>query len=188
MSLNRLSARIAELEASRAELESTLSGIAAPASPPPAIDWEARLSAARAVDALTGSATAQTVEAQRQADLAQRDQQARQAAGEALEATQQREAMESLSRDLEAAQALYQRELRAVANARLADFQAGYHRARDEVLATARDLAAMLFLSGQETAAHQLLRTAGVAGDTMTILAQAAIPLRQKLIEETDHA
>ena len=188
MSLQRLSARIEELEAQRAELEATLSSIAAPASPPPPIDWEARLSAAKAVDALTGSATASTVEAQRQADLAQREQQARKADGEALQATQRREAMESLTRDLEAATALYQRELRAVASQRVADFEAGYHRARDEVLATARDLAAMLYLAGQESAAHQLLRSAGVAGDTMTIIAQAAIPLRAKLLEETDHA
>lgn len=97
--------------------------------------------------------------------------------------------MESLTRDLEAAHGLLQRELRAVANARLADFQAGYHRAQAELLATARDLAAMLFLSGQETAAHQLLRSAGVAGDTMTIIAQSANPLRAELLnEETDHA
>ncbi len=188
MSLQRLSARIEELEAQRAELEATLSSIAAPTPPPPAIDWEARLSAAKAVDALTGSATASTVEAQRQADLAQREQQARKAGGVALEAAQRREAMDTLARDLEAAQALYQRELRAVANARLVEFQSGYHRAQAELLATARDLAAMLFLSGQETAAHQLLRTAGVSGDTMTIIAQAANPLRAWLLEETDHA
>jgi hypothetical protein len=49
----------------------------------------------------------------------------------------------------------------------------------------ARSLAGTLYLAGQETAAHQLLRTAGVAGDTMTIIAQAAIPLRQQLLEET---
>ena len=188
MSLQRLAERIRELEGQRAELEATLSGIAAPASPPPAIDWEARLSAARAVDLLTGSTTAMAVESQRQADLAQRDQQARKAAGVALEATQQREAMESLTRDLDAATALYQRELRAVAAGRIADFEAGYHRAQAEVLATARDLAAMLFLAGQESAAHQLLRSAGFSGDTIPIIAQAAIPLRAWLLEETDHA
>lgn len=188
MSLQRLSSRIEELEAARAAIQAAMDS-SPPLPPPPApVDWESRLSAARAVDALTGSATAPTVEAQRQADLQAREKQARKAAQVALQATQQREALDTLTRDLEAAHVLYQRELRAVANARLAGFQSGYHRAQAELLATARNLAGMLFLSGQETAAHQLLRTAGFGGDTMTIIAQAAIPLRQKLIEETDHA
>ena len=188
MSLQRLAERIRELEAQRAELEAIIPAVGIIPPPRSPIDWESRLSAARAVDALTGSATATVIESQRQADLAQREQQARKAAGEALEATQRREGLSTLTRDLEAAHGLLQRELRAAAAARIADFEAGYHRARDEVLATARDLAAMLHLAGQESAAHQLLRSAGVAGDTMTIIAQAAIPLRQRLLEETDHA
>ena len=186
MSLQRLSARIAELEAARATIQAALDS-SPPLSPLPApVDWEARLSAARAVDALTGSATATAVESQRQADLQAREQQARKAAGEALQATQRREALDTLTRDLEAATALYQRELRAVASQRVADFQAGYHRARAAFVDAARNLAGTLFLAGQETAAHQLLRSAGVAGDTMTIIAQAAIPLRQQLLEETE--
>lgn len=188
MSLQRLAARIAELEDARAAIQAAMDS-SPPLPPLPApVDWESRLSAARAVDALTGSATAPTVEAQRQADQAHREQQARKAQGEAQKASQQREALDTLTRDLEAAQGLLQRELRAVANARLADFQEGYHRAQAAMMEATRNLAAMLFLSGQESGGHQLLRSAGFSGDTMTIIAQAAIPLRQKLIEETDHA
>lgn len=188
--LQRLSARIEELEAARAAIQSALDSVQPLPPPPPAIDWEARLSAARAVDALTGSATAQTVEAQRQADLAQRDQQARQAAANALQATQQREAMESLSRDLEAATALWERSVSDAARDRLASAETRYHSTRAAAMEAATNLAGWLALAGRETAAHQLLRSVGTPGDTMTVIGQRANALRQHLLDEVenDHA
>lgn len=186
--LQRLEARIAELEAARATIQAALDSVPPlPALPAP-VDWESRLSAARAVDALTGMETAPAIEAQRVADQREREKAARQAAQNALSATQQREALDTIARDLEAASALYQRELRAAANAHLADFQADYHRAQAAMMSATRELASMTYLAGQETAAHQLLRSAGVTGDTMTIIAQAAITARKQLLEETDHA
>lgn len=189
MSLQRLAERIRELEGQRAELESTLSSIAAPASPPPA-DWEARLSAARAVDALTGANTAATLEAQRQAERLALEKQARQAAQEALKATQTREAMDALSRDLEAATALWERSVSDAARDRLASAETRYHSTRAAAMEAATNLAGWLALAGRETAAHQLLRSVGTPGDTMTVIARRANQLRLELLneEESDHA
>ena len=123
------------------------------------VDWESRLSAARAVDLLTASNTAAAIEAQRQADAIAREKQARKAAQEGLQATQRREALSTITRDLEAANSLLERELRTAANHRLADCERRYHNARAAWLEAAETCAGCLALSGQETAATQLLLT-----------------------------
>lgn len=188
--LARLQARIDELESSRAELETTLSVAERVTPPPPSTDWESRLSAARAVDALLGSDTASAVEAQRQAERLALEKQARQAAQNAARATQAREAMVALTRDLEAATGLLERSASDAARARLPACESRYHRARDAAMAAALDWAGWLSLCGRETEAHQLLRSIGTTGDTMTALARKANALRQQLLdeEETDHA
>jgi hypothetical protein len=186
--LARLSARIVDLEAQRAALESALTGLNPPPPLPPATDWEPRLSAARAVDALTGADTVAAVEAQRAADAAAREQQARKADCDALQATQTRLALSTLGRDLEAATALLQRELATAARGRLATIENRYHMARAAWLNAAEDLAGALALCNRETEAHQLLRTVGTTGDTMTVIGRRANQLRLELLEEPDHA
>lgn len=183
--LTRLSAKIAELEAERAELESVCFTVEQ-TPPPPPVDWESRLSAARAVDLLTGADTAATVESQRQADTAAREKQARKAAQGAQEAAQRREAIESLARDLEAANGLLARELTAAANNRLSALENDFHRARTEWLESAQRYAGCLALCGQETAAHQLLRAVGVTGDTVTIVGRRVNQLRLELLNEEE--
>lgn len=188
--LARLQARIVELEQARRDAESTLAAMERAPPPPQGTDWESRLSAARAVDALLGSDTASAVEAQRQADLQAREKQARKAAGEALKATQTREAMVALSRDLEAATALWERSVSDAARDRLASAETRYHSTRAAAMEAATNLAGWLSLCGRETEAHQLMRSIGTTGDTMTVIGQRANALRQHLLDEVenDHA
>lgn len=188
--LARLHARITELHAARGELEATLSGVERVLPTVGRTDWESRLSAARAVDALTGSTTAAALDAQRAAEERATTKAAAKAAESAHKATQTREAIESLTRDLDAATALLQRSLAEAARGRLPDRESRYHRALDEWTDAAADLAGALSLSGRETEAHQLLRSVGVPGDTMTVMGQRANLLRERLLneEEPDHA
>lgn len=182
--LARLNARIEQLEAARAELAAQ----AAPPSPPPAPaqDWESRLSAARAVDVLTGANTAETIESQRQADAAAREKQAKEAAKFAARATQTRESINALSRDLDAALSLLQQELTAAANARLPDCESDYHKARAAMMEASEVYAGCLALSGQQTAATQLLRAVGFTGDTMSLMHRRRNELRERLLNETE--
>lgn len=188
--LARLSARIAELEQARSELESALVGLEAAPPPPPTVDWESRLSAAKAVDVLTGANTTQALEQARADEQRRVERQGKEAVQNAARATQAREALDTLTRDIEAAESLLRRELTATANSRLADCESDYHRTRAAMLNAAESLAGCLALAGQETAAAQLLRSIGVAGDPLSLMNRRANELREQLLnqEEPKHA
>lgn len=189
--LQRLQARIAELEAARAELQAALDGLqSTPPQPVSTVDWESRLSAARAVDALCGTTTASALAAQRQAERLALEKQARQAAQEALKATQTREALDTLDRDLQAATALFSRSVADAARDRLPDCERRYQAACAERMESAQIWAGWLSLCGRDTEAHQLLRAVGTAGDTMSLIARRTNQLRQHLLdeEETENA
>lgn len=188
--LQRLQARIAELQAARDEVQSALD-----ASPPAhtqpvsTVDWEARLSAARAVDTLTGANTAASIEAQRQAERLSAEKEAKKALADSLKATQQREALSTLDRDIEAATGLLARSIADAARQRLPDCERRYQEACSARLEAAADLAGWLSLCNRESEAHRLLREVGYAGDTLSAIARRTPALRAELLnEETENA
>ena len=200
MTLKPLTARIEQLEAARSRIDA---GDPAPPAPIPQVtDWEARLSAARAVDVLTGANTAQAIEQARADEQRSIEQQAQEAARFAQEQAQRREAIDRLDRDLDAAQSLLERELRARSKTLAVEALTRYHAALVGVLEALARLAGALEASGEVAAANMALMTvtlpaigdpalpAGFAAQAgkvtalnrQAILARAAAEVRELLI------
>lgn len=186
--LQRLQARIDELETARSAIQSALDTSPPAHTQPVSTDWESRLSAARAVDTLTGANTAASIEAQRQAERLSAEKEAKKALADSLKATQQREALSTLDRDIEAAVGLLERSIANAARQRLPDCERRYQEACSARVSAAADLAGWLALCGRESEAHRLLREVGYAGDTMSAIARQTPALRAELLEETENA
>lgn len=213
-SLQNLRARIEQLEAARNRID------AAEVNPPPpmpatATDWEARLSAARAVDSLTGANTAEAIEQARADEQRRIEQHAQEAAKFAQEQARRREVLSTLERDLEAAHSLLEREMRARSKGLVVDALTRYHAALVEVLDALARLAGAMDVAGEQTAANMALMsltmpavgrpvlpsgfdcTGGriTAPGRTSIIAQAAAEARELLMtavdeetEELEHA
>lgn len=168
-SLQNLRARIEQLEAARSRIDAA--EVNPPAPIPQVADWDARLSAARAVDSLVGSETAYAVQDQREAERLRIEKHAKDAAKFAQEATRRREAMKRLTGDLEAAHGLLEREIRARSKTLVVESLTRYHAALAEVLEALARLTGALELSGEVTAANLALMSL-----TMPAIGDPALP------------